>query len=370
MLDSPRRFLARQATWPSPPSPCRRLLARDRGGAGRPAAAPARRPPSDRHRRREGAGRAGRPLARPRLRLRRADQRLWADRGDRRLRPYPPRPAARPGGAGVGRPLANTRIYLLGPDLQPLRPASVGGLFVAGDGPPRGYRNQPDLTATAFLPDPWSDRPGARITGPATSAVHLPDGMLEFRGRSDDQVKIRGFRIELERSRPPSRATPGCSSRWLVARPTRPGRPPSSPTWWRPAGPLRPEIAELKRFLRESSPPYMVPADFVVPRPAAAHRQRQRWTARRCRPRADPRGPLPRLPRARATTWSSSWPGSGRTSWACRRSACGTTSSSSAALAPRGAAHGPHRQPARPQPAHRDPGAQCHSRTPGRGPAR
>ncbi|HZF08985.1 MAG TPA: amino acid adenylation domain-containing protein, partial [Thermoanaerobaculia bacterium] len=171
------------------------------------------------------------------------------------------RPAGRE--VPVGRPLANTRIYLLGPDLQPLPAGVVGGLFVAGDGLARGYRNQPDLTATAFLPDPWSDRPGARMYRTGDLAVHLPDGMLEFRGRSDDQVKIRGFRIELGEIEAALARHAGVLQSVVVARPDPAGETALVAYLVATGGPLRPEIAELKRFLRGELPAYMVPADFV-----------------------------------------------------------------------------------------------------------
>jgi hypothetical protein len=60
-----------------------------------------------------------------------------------------------------------------------------------------GYLNRPDLTANRFLKDPFNDEPGAQMYKTGDLARHLPDGNLEFMGRSDNQVKIRGFRIEL-----------------------------------------------------------------------------------------------------------------------------------------------------------------------------
>ena len=61
----------------------------------------------------------------------------------------------------------------------------------------RGYLNRPALTAEKFVPNPFSREPGARLYQTGDIGRHLPDGNIEFIGRSDHQVKIRGYRIEL-----------------------------------------------------------------------------------------------------------------------------------------------------------------------------
>jgi pristinamycin I synthase-3/4 len=97
----------------------------------------------------------------------------------------------------VGRPLGNKRIYILDKHGRPSPLGAVGELYIGGVGVARGYLNRPDLTAKAFIPDPFTDDADARMYKTGDLARYLPDGNIIFLGRNDHQVKIRGFRIEL-----------------------------------------------------------------------------------------------------------------------------------------------------------------------------
>ena len=96
----------------------------------------------------------------------------------------------------VGPPIANTQFHVLDAQLQPVAAGEVGELYVGGEGVALGYFNAPELTEQRFLRDPFSVRPGARLSRTG-DLMRVRGSCLEYLGRSDDQVKLRGFRIEL-----------------------------------------------------------------------------------------------------------------------------------------------------------------------------
>ncbi|MBY6263491.1 amino acid adenylation domain-containing protein [Azospirillum sp. 412522] len=100
------------------------------------------------------------------------------------------------GKPSIGRPSGDTRIYLLDGDLNPVPAGVPGHLHVGGPGVSRGYAGRPDLTAAAFIPDPFGGEPGARLYRTGDLARFREDGSIEYLGRLDGQVKIRGIRIE------------------------------------------------------------------------------------------------------------------------------------------------------------------------------
>ncbi|MGD9488072.1 MAG: amino acid adenylation domain-containing protein [Calditrichaceae bacterium] len=96
----------------------------------------------------------------------------------------------------IGRPFANMTLYILDNHFEPVPVGVRGEIFVGGAGVVRGYLNRPDLTADRFIPYPYG-MPGERFYRTGDVGRYLPDGNIEFLGRSDNQVKIRGFRVEL-----------------------------------------------------------------------------------------------------------------------------------------------------------------------------
>jgi amino acid adenylation domain-containing protein/FkbM family methyltransferase len=93
-------------------------------------------------------------------------------------------------------PLSNTQIYILDRHQEPVPIRVPGEMYIGGDGVARGYLNRSELTREKFVSHPFSDEPGARLYKTGDRGRFLPNGDIEFLGRTDDQIKIRGFRIE------------------------------------------------------------------------------------------------------------------------------------------------------------------------------
>lgn len=97
----------------------------------------------------------------------------------------------------IGSAIDRFSVHILDAAMQPVPVGCFGELYIGGDGLARGYRGQSVLTAQAFVPDPFSDRPGARLYRTGDTGRYLANGEIEYRGRVDEQIKLRGFRIEL-----------------------------------------------------------------------------------------------------------------------------------------------------------------------------
>jgi len=198
----------------------------------------------------------------------------------------------------LGRPIPNISIYLLD-DNDELCPKGVKGeICVSGICVSRGYLNEPEQTARNFTPDPF--QPEVRMYRTGDMGRWTLDGTLEYFGRKDNQVKVRGFRIELGEVEATLTRHPGVRQVVVLAREEEPGQKqltaylvadttyraaerkgeceilsserisewPATPPQTYTGDPLRrpladPVISELRAWLMERIPEYMVPATFV-----------------------------------------------------------------------------------------------------------
>ena len=96
----------------------------------------------------------------------------------------------------IGRPIKNTEIYIMDDSLTLLPSGQIGEICIGGKGLAKGYVGRDDLTAEKFIYLP--QKPNVRVYRTGDMGRHLPDGDLEYLGRTDNQVKIRGHRVELE----------------------------------------------------------------------------------------------------------------------------------------------------------------------------
>ncbi|MEM9176891.1 MAG: MupA/Atu3671 family FMN-dependent luciferase-like monooxygenase, partial [Myxococcota bacterium] len=173
----------------------------------------------------------------------------------------------RPESISIGRPIANTQLYILDKGLEPAPIGVAGELWIGGEGVVRGYHERPELTDERFVPDPFSDRPGARMYATGDLARWMDDGRIDFLGRLDHQVKIRGYRIELGEIEARLGAQDGVREGVVIAREDTPGdvrlvgyvRAPAGS----PPGTVLDEAA-LREGLREHLPEFMVPSNIVT----------------------------------------------------------------------------------------------------------
>ena len=159
--------------------------------------------------------------------------------------------------------LPNLTTYLLDEGLEPVPVGVTGEVYIGGTGVGRGYLGDPVRTASAFLPDPYSAAPGARLYKTGDLARYRPGKILEFLGREDFQVKIRGQRVEIGevekaigehdnvRQAVVVAARDAKERLYLLAY-VIPHRHPA------------PTVPELRGFVASRVAAYMVPASFVL----------------------------------------------------------------------------------------------------------
>ena len=162
----------------------------------------------------------------------------------------------------VGRPLANTRVYILDQHLRPTPLGVAGELYIGGDGVAVGYLNDSDLTGARFVSDPFSDEPGSRLYRTGDLARILPDRNIEFLGRSDFQVKVRGHRIELGEVEMALSEHPLIKQAVVMLR-GEDGQ--QQLVAYALSSQLHPaNTDEIRQYLKQRLPHYMVPAAIVV----------------------------------------------------------------------------------------------------------
>ncbi|HEV7396496.1 MAG TPA: amino acid adenylation domain-containing protein, partial [Pyrinomonadaceae bacterium] len=162
----------------------------------------------------------------------------------------------------IGRPIANTQVYILDDNLQPVPIGVPGELHIGTTGLARGYLNQPGLTADRFIPNPFSDEAGARLYRTGDLARYLPNGDIEFLDRIDQQVKLRGFRIELGEIETILGKHPAVLENVVVAREDEAGE--KRLVAYVVSNKEIPTVSELRRYLKEKLPEYMIPGAFMV----------------------------------------------------------------------------------------------------------
>ncbi|MEH0971310.1 amino acid adenylation domain-containing protein [Micromonospora sp. CPCC 205546] len=166
------------------------------------------------------------------------------------------RPESGDGRAPIGTGVRGVTTHVLDPDGNPVPDGEVGELWLGGVQVAVGYHRRPDLTRERFVPDPFSDTPGARLYRTGDLVKRLPDGNLVYRGRVDRQIKLRGFRVELAEVEAVLERHPGVTDA-VVVQPE--AVPDTLCAYVRGTGTAEEALAHVRELL----PAYMVP-NWVV----------------------------------------------------------------------------------------------------------
>ena len=161
----------------------------------------------------------------------------------------------------IGRPIANARCYILDRHLQPVPVGAPGELYIAGRGLALGYHEQPALTASRFVADPFCAN--ERMYRSGDVARYHADGTIEYLGRADTQVKVRGYRIELSEIESALLHHPGVGEAAVVVRPDQSGEPTLVAYLVCAVGATAPSPQALMTRLRQRLPAYAVPSAYA-----------------------------------------------------------------------------------------------------------
>ncbi|MBD2690471.1 non-ribosomal peptide synthetase [Anabaena catenula] len=157
----------------------------------------------------------------------------------------------------IGKAIANYQTYILDRHLQPLPIGVTGELHIGGLGVAKGYWNHPELTKEKFIPHPFSNQPEAKLYKTGDLARYLPNGNIEYLGRIDNQVKIRGFRVEIGEIEVSLAQYPHVQAAVVITSENR------LIAYVVPAHKADISVSDLRYFLKEKLPEYMIPAAFV-----------------------------------------------------------------------------------------------------------
>jgi amino acid adenylation domain-containing protein len=159
----------------------------------------------------------------------------------------------------IGRPIENAEACILDSKMGPVPAGTVGEIYIGGAGLAKGYLNDPALTAERFVRHP--QHANARLYRTGDLGRYLPDGQIAFHGRVDEQAKINGYRIELNEVASVLRRHPAIRESVIATRENTAGE--KQLVAYVVVRSASPAVNELREFLSNELPDYMLPATFV-----------------------------------------------------------------------------------------------------------
>jgi amino acid adenylation domain-containing protein len=160
----------------------------------------------------------------------------------------------------IGRPISNVHVFVLDKNRMLVPPLVTGEMLVGGDCLARGYWGQPDLTSQRFIQSPLDGTSRLFVTGDLGRL--RPDGIIEYLGRMDRQIKLRGMRIELGEIEACLASHPDVRETSVLLRGDSSERQRLVAYFVRRMGSSL-STEELRPFLKQRIPDYMVPSEFV-----------------------------------------------------------------------------------------------------------
>ncbi|WP_454781738.1 amino acid adenylation domain-containing protein [Legionella sp. WA2022007384] len=162
----------------------------------------------------------------------------------------------------IGKPALNTKLFILDKNMHPVSVGVLGELYIGGDGIAKGYLNKKKLTEEKFIKNPFSS---GRLYRTGDLCRYLEDGTIDFVERTDHQIKIRGFRVEIGEIEKCLTSYTGIQNVIIRAR-AEPGTLEEKQlvAYCIPKQSVKLDINELRDYLKNQLPNYMVPAFFVI----------------------------------------------------------------------------------------------------------
>ena len=156
-----------------------------------------------------------------------------------------------------GKPLSNTLIYILDNQLRPVPEGVIGELCIGGLSVGLGYIDEPQRSQEVFIDNPFA---AGRLYKTGDQARWLPDGNVEFIGRTDHQVKVRGFRIELGEIESALRGQEQINGALVMAY----GEGSDKQLVGYLTADAELDLESIRSGLKSSLPEYMIPAELIV----------------------------------------------------------------------------------------------------------